>query len=80
VAQVPAAQAPATQAVASAPVHVAPVALSGETYTLEAGDTLSIVADKLGVAGGWASLADANQDTISNPDVVFEGQVLQLPA
>jgi resuscitation-promoting factor RpfA len=80
VTQVPAVQAPATQPVASGPVHAAPVALSGETYTLEAGDTLSIVADKLGIAGGWASLADANQNTISNPDLVFEGQVLQLPA
>lgn len=83
--QVPAAQAPVTQlpaapAVASAPVHAAPVALSGETYTLEAGDTLSIVAEKLGIAGGWASLADANLDTITNPNLVFEGQVLQLPA
>ncbi|WP_045732051.1 transglycosylase family protein [Pseudarthrobacter chlorophenolicus] len=68
----PAAQAPAR--------HATSVALSGETYTLEAGDTLSIVADKLGIAGGWQHLADANLDTISDPNLVFEGQVLQLPA
>ncbi|HYH77869.1 MAG TPA: transglycosylase family protein [Arthrobacter sp.] len=60
--------------------HAAPVALSGETYTLEAGDTLSSAAEKLGVEGGWQSLADANADTIADPDLVFEGQVLQLPA
>lgn len=60
--------------------HAAPVALSGETYTLEAGDTLSTAAEKLGIEGGWQSLADANTDTIVDPDLVFEGQVLQLPA
>jgi nucleoid-associated protein YgaU len=82
VAQVPAAQAPVTQAAptATAPQHAAPVALSGETYTVEPGDTLSKVADKLGVAGGWESLADANLNTVTNPDLVFVGQVLQLPA
>jgi nucleoid-associated protein YgaU len=68
--------------VAQAPVakHATTVALSGETYTLQAGDTLSIVAQKLGVEGGWQHLADANTDTISDPNLVFEGQVLQLPA
>lgn len=60
--------------------HATAVALSGETYTLQAGDTLSIVADKLGIAGGWQHLADANLDTISDPNLVFEGQVIQLPA
>jgi LysM repeat protein len=88
----PVAQAPvATQVPVQAPVqapapvetqakHVAPVALSGETYTIQAGDTLSKIAEKLGVKGGWQSLADANADSISDPDLVFVGQVLQLPA
>ncbi|RAX44807.1 transglycosylase [Arthrobacter sp. AQ5-06] len=76
--QAPAAPA-ATDAV-TAPQHAAPVELSGETYTLEHGDTLSTVADKLGVEGGWQSLADANLDTVANADLVFSGQVLQLPA
>ncbi|MBE4717371.1 transglycosylase family protein [Pseudarthrobacter sp. AB1] len=81
--QTPVEQAPALPAAtdaATAPQHAAPVELSGETYTLEPGDTLSTVADKLGVEGGWQSLADANLDTIANPDLVFSGQVLQLPA
>lgn len=68
--------APAPQA----PRHATSVALSGETYTLQAGDTLSIVAQKLGIQGGWQHLADANLDTISDPNLVFEGQVIQLPA
>ncbi|MDZ4092050.1 MAG: LysM domain-containing protein, partial [Arthrobacter sp.] len=58
----------------------AEVPLSGETYTLQSGDTLSKVAEKLNIAGGWQLLADANASTISDPDVVFAGQVLQLPA
>ena len=80
-------QAAPVQAAQSAPVaqapaakHVTAVALSGETYTLQAGDTLSIVAEKLGVQGGWQHLADANLDTIADPNLVFEGQVIQLPA
>lgn len=70
-------------AVAQAPVqarHAAAVAVSGETYTLVAGDTLSSVAEKLGISGGWQSLADANLDTVADPNLVFAGQVLQLPA
>lgn len=74
--------APVQVAPATAPAakHVKAVALSGETYTLQAGDTLSIVAGKLGINGGWQQLADANLDTISDPNLVFEGQVIQLPA
>ncbi len=60
--------------------HATAVALSGETYTLQAGDTLSKVAEKLGIEGGWQRLADANLDTIANPNLVFAGQVIQLPA
>ena len=82
----PVAQAPVQAPVqAPAPVqthakHAAPVALSGETYTIQSGDTLSKIAEKLGVTGGWQSLADANADSITDPDLVFVGQVLQLPA
>ena len=65
---------------AAAPRHVAAVALSGQTYTIQSGDSLSKIAEKLNIAGGWQLLADANAATISNPDLVFPGQVLQLPA
>jgi resuscitation-promoting factor RpfA len=83
VAQAPAVKAPAASVptdTVTAPQHAAPVALSGETHTLEPGDTLSTVADKLGIEGGWQALADANLATIANPDLVFAGQVIQLPA
>lgn len=74
-----AAVAPAQAPVQAEPRHAAEVPLSGETYTIEAGDTLSTIAEKLNITGGWQTLADANADTIVDPDLVFEGQVLQLP-
>lgn len=70
----------APKAALPAPRHVAPVAVSGATYTIRSGETLSTIAGKLNIAGGWQSLADANVATISNPHLVFPGQVLQLPA
>lgn len=68
--------------VAAAPVYYAPapVAMSGHTYTIQAGDTLSGIADKLGVVGGWQALFAANTDTVSNADLIYVGHVLQLPA
>ena len=80
----PVAQAPvAAEVPVQAPVearHAAAVAVSGQTYTVQEGDTLSKIAQKLGIQGGWQQLADANTDTISDPNLVFVGQVLQLPA
>jgi nucleoid-associated protein YgaU len=78
--QAPADEVEAPQANIEVPQHAAPPTLSGETYTLEQGDTLSIVADKLGIDGGWETRADANMDSVTNPDLVFAGQVLNLPA
>ena len=76
-------QAAPIQAPVQAPVparHAAPVALSGETYTVQSGDSLSTIAEHLNIKGGWQALADANTDTISDPNLVLAGQVLQLPA
>jgi LysM repeat protein len=70
----------APKAAVPAARHAAPVAVSGQTYTIRSGETLSTIAEKLNIAGGWHSLADANTATISNPDRVYPGQVLQLPA
>ncbi|GAB3281217.1 hypothetical protein GCM10027449_22390 [Sinomonas notoginsengisoli] len=80
--QAPVQQAPAKPAPAQpAPArHAAPAEVSGQTYTVVAGDTLSQIAQKLGVKGGWAALADANANIISNPNLIFPGQVLHLPA
>ncbi|MFI7483714.1 transglycosylase family protein [Kocuria sp. M1R5S2] len=71
------APAPVVEYVAPA-ATVAPAAVSG-TYTVEAGDTLSKIAIKLGIQN-WQDLAAANADTIADPDLIFVGQVLNLPA
>jgi nucleoid-associated protein YgaU len=81
VVQAPVAQAPVAQApVVQAPVVQAPVALSGQTYTIQSGDTLSTIATKLGITGGWQALFAANADTVIHQDLIFTGAVLQLPA
>ncbi|OFI37642.1 transglycosylase [Arthrobacter sp. SW1] len=78
---VPAETAPVQAAPAqAAPRHVATVPLSGEKYTVKSGDTLSKIAEQLKIPGGWELLADANADTIADPNLIFVGQVLNLPA
>ena len=74
----PAAEAPAAAAPAAAPV-AAPKAAAG-TYTVVPGDSLSLIAAKLGVAGGYQAIAAANTDIIYNVDLIFPGQVLTIPA
>ena len=70
--------APAAEAPAAAPV-AAPKAAAG-TYTVVPGDSLSLIAAKLGVAGGYQAIAAANTDIIYNVDLIFPGQVLTIPA
>lgn len=70
--------APAVEAPAAAPV-AAPKAAAG-TYTVVPGDSLSLIAAKLGVAGGYQAIAAANTDIIYNVDLIFPGQVLTIPA
>lgn len=79
-------EAPAAPAVApavEAPVAAAPVAApkaAAGTYTVVPGDSLSLIAAKLGVAGGYQAIAAANTDIIYNVDLIFPGQVLTIPA
>ena len=72
------AAAPATAPAVEAPV-AAPKAAAG-TYTVVPGDSLSLIAAKLGVAGGYQAIAAANTDIIYNVDLIFPGQVLTIPA
>ena len=71
------AAAPAVEAPA-APVAAPKAAAS--TYTVVPGDSLSLIAAKLGVAGGYQAIAAANTDIIYNVDLIFPGQVLTIPA
>ena len=75
--------APAAAPAVEAPVVAAPVAApkaAAGTYTVVPGDSLSLIAAKLGVAGGYQAIAAANTDIIYNVDLIFPGQVLTIPA
>lgn len=47
-------------------------------YKVKAGDTLSKIADKEGVKGGWSKLFKLNDDIVKEADLIFPGQQLHL--
>jgi nucleoid-associated protein YgaU len=50
------------------------------TYTVKPGDTLSKIAkEKLGDAGAYMEIFNANKDQLSDPDKIKPGQVLNIP-
>lgn len=66
------------------PVMVAPpsppAAAAGQTYTVQAGDSLSQIARKLGHTN-WGKLYAANRSVVgTNPNMIHPGQVLTIPA
>jgi LysM repeat protein len=63
---------------AAKPANTTP-AVSGKTVTVKLGDTLSELALKLGVKGGWQALYAANTNLVKNPNLIYVGQVLRLP-
>ena len=54
----------------------APASAPNGDYTVASGDTLSAIAGKLGVSGGWQGLWDKNKNVVSNPNLIFPGQSL----
>lgn len=54
---------------------------SERTYTVEKGDSLSKIAQELyGKGSKWHAIFAANRDQIDDPDKIFPGQVLKIPA
>lgn len=51
---------------------------STDTYTVVKGDTLSKIAQKLGISGGWERLFELNKGILSNPNIIEIGQILRL--
>jgi LysM repeat protein len=52
----------------------------GRRYTVQAGDTLSGIAQRFyGQAADWRGLYAANQPEISNPGLIYVGQELRVP-
>ena len=78
--QAPGQEAPAAPVQEAAPAAQAPAATAAGTYTVQSGDTLSGIAAQLGVAGGYQAIAAANTDVVYNVDLIFPGQVLNIPA
>jgi nucleoid-associated protein YgaU len=50
-----------------------------KTYRVRRGDTLSGIARRLHVHGGWHALYRANHKHLHNPNVLHVGQLLRLP-
>jgi hypothetical protein len=50
-----------------------------KTYRVRRGDTLTAIAHRLHVQGGWKALYRANHKHLHNPDLLRVGQLLRLP-
>ena len=48
------------------------------TYTVQSGDNLSKIGAKYGVS--WNKIFEANRDKLNDPDKIFPGQELVIPA
>ena len=51
-----------------------------QTYTVQAGDNLSKIAANFYGKQDWKRIYDANRDQLDDPDKIFPGQVLKIPA
>ncbi|HKY60491.1 MAG TPA: LysM peptidoglycan-binding domain-containing protein [Gemmatimonadota bacterium] len=53
----------------------------GETYTVQAGDSLWKISQKFyGDGNQWRRIYEANKATIKDPDLIHPGQTLTIPA
>lgn len=54
--------------------------LSGRMHTVRPGDTLTSIARRYGVRGGWRALYEANKDMVGgSPDRLNPGTLLRIP-
>ena len=59
----------------------APAAEVYETYEVKSGDSLSRIAKRVyGDAQAWKKIFEANTDIIKDPDKIYPGQKLKIPA
>ena len=52
--------------------------LSGKQYLVQPGDTLSEIAFRFDILGGWQALFERNRDVVSNPDLILPGERFSL--
>ena len=54
---------------------------AGRAYTVRTGDTLSGIAQRFyGHAGDWPYLYRVNRGTVSDPNLIYTGEVLRVPS
>jgi len=54
---------------------------AGRSYTVVSGDSLSKIAKhEYGDANAWHRIYEANRDIIKDPDLIYPGQTLKIPA
>ena len=54
---------------------------SERTYEVKAGDTLSKIAkQEYGDANQWKRIFEANKNILKDPDKIYPGQTLRIPA
>ena len=58
-------------------ITVEGAAATGSTYTVVAGDNLSKIGGKYGIA--WKAIWDSNRDILHDPDKIYPGQELKIP-
>ncbi|WP_433300456.1 transglycosylase family protein [Actinoplanes sp. CA-030573] len=51
---------------------------TGKTYVVRSGDTLSAIATRNHIKGGWHTLYQLNHGIVSNPNLIFPGQRIAL--
>lgn len=52
-----------------------------KTYVVQKGDSLSKIAkNEYGNANDWHKIFEANRDIIKDPDLIYPGQTLTIPA
>jgi len=65
---------------AAAPEAQATAAASGQTYTVQSGDTLWKIAEEMyGNGSKYMKIFEANSDLLEHPDRIFPGQELSIP-
>jgi nucleoid-associated protein YgaU len=63
------------------PETSSPSTTTGRTYVVVSGDSLSKIAKReYGDAQKWTKIYEANRNLIKDPDLIYPGQELRIPA
>jgi nucleoid-associated protein YgaU len=66
---------------APTPTTAAPAGAQAQSYTVQAGDTLSKISKHFyGDANRYMKIFEANRDQLSDPDKIRAGQTIKIPA